>query len=142
MWVQFLRGGVIDTACLAVAEGAGVIRSDLAEPAYSTRCLSVHEVKLLYDALMNATDVWVDMNMICRYIDEVHAYTISCGLHNMSIYIRRYSFEVPLEPCAGRAAPPPTICGRRRRRGFLLTGAPPPPPPIICRRAADTVVAA
>src|SRR6218665_472026 len=81
-----------------VAEGAGVIRSDLAEPAYSTRCLSVHEVKLLcvrYDALMNATDVWEDMNMICRYIDEVHTYTIGCGLHNMSIYIRRYSFEAP-----------------------------------------------
>ena len=35
----------------------------------------VHEVKLLYvryDALMNATDVWEDMNMICKYIDEVH----------------------------------------------------------------------
>src|SRR6218665_3444054 len=93
MWVQFLRGGVI-----AVAESAGVIRSDLAEPAYSTCCLSVHEVKLLYvryDALMNATDVWEDMNMICRYIDEVHTHTISCGLHNMSIYIRRFSFEAP-----------------------------------------------
>src|SRR6218665_2036405 len=53
----------------------GVIRSDLAEPAYSTRCLSVHEVKLLcvrYDALMNATYVWEVMNMICRYIDEVY----------------------------------------------------------------------
>src|SRR6218665_3516590 len=76
----------------------GVIRSDLAEPAYSTRCLSVHEVKLLYvryDAQMNVTDVWEDMNMICRYIDEVHTYTIGCGLHNMSIYIRRYSFEAP-----------------------------------------------
>ena len=48
----------------------------------------VHEVKLLYvryDALMTATDVWEDMNMICRYIDEVRTYTISCGLHNMSI---------------------------------------------------------
>ena len=53
-------------------EGAGVFRSDLAEPAYSMglRGLSVpfvHEVKLLYvryDALMNATDVWKDVNMI------------------------------------------------------------------------------
>src|SRR6218665_1198820 len=35
---------------------------------------------------MNATVVWKDMNMICRYIDEVHTYTIGCGLHNMSIY--------------------------------------------------------
>jgi len=45
----------------------------------------VHEVKLLYvryDALMNATDVWEDMNMICRYIDKAHTYTIGCGLHN------------------------------------------------------------
>ena len=47
-------------------------KSDLAEPAYSTCCLSipfVHEVKLLYvryDALMNATDIWEDMNMMCR----------------------------------------------------------------------------
>ena len=80
-----------------------MIRSDLAEPAYSTRSLYlsgpfVHEVKRLYvryDALMNATYVWEDMNMICRYIDEVHTYTIDCGLHNMSIYIRRYSFEAP-----------------------------------------------
>ena len=60
----------------------------------------MHEMKLLYvryDALMNATDVWEDMNMICRYIDEVHTYTIGCGLHNMSIYIRRYSFEAPTQ---------------------------------------------
>src|SRR6218665_542617 len=44
---------------------------------------------------MNATDVWEDMNMISRYIDEVHTYTIGCGLHNMSIYIglHRYSFR-------------------------------------------------
>src|SRR6218665_930385 len=44
---------------------------------------------------MNTTDVWEDMNMICKYIDEVHTYTIGCGLHNMSIYIRRYSFDAP-----------------------------------------------
>src|SRR6218665_1712597 len=106
MWVQFLRGGVIlIQRVLSVAEGAEVIRSDLAEPAYSIRCLSVpfvHEVKLLYvkyEALMNATNVWEDMNMICRYIDEVHTYTIGCGLRNMSIYIRRYSFEAPPNNC-------------------------------------------
>ena len=60
----------------------------------------MHEVKLIYvryDALINATDVWEDMNMLCRYIDEVHTYNIGHGLHNMSIYIqvRRYSFEAP-----------------------------------------------